>query len=173
MFKNIKFDKHLDQAIEQLQKGVFLTTKVKNKVNTMTISWGSIGVIWNKPMFIVYVRYTRDTYQMLEEANEFTISIPIKRGLKDELIFCGTKSGRDYDKIKECGFTLVKGITVDTPIISECDLHYECKIVYKQAMESGIIPEDVKTRFYSKNNYHMIYYGEITNTYIKKEKNDE
>ncbi|MFK5883850.1 MAG: flavin reductase family protein [Candidatus Izemoplasma sp.] len=173
MFEEIKYNKYLDKAIEQLAKGAFMTTKVNNKVNTMTISWGSIGIVWNKPTFIAYVRFTRDTYQMIEQADEFTISIPFTDDLKDELIFCGTKSGRDYDKIKECNFSLTEGITSNTPIINECDLHYECKVIYKQTMEPGMVPQVVKDRYYSKNNYHMIYYGEITNTYIKKENNDE
>lgn len=173
MFEDAKYDKYANKVLEQLANGAFMTTKVGNKVNTMTISWGSVGKVWNKETFIAYVRFTRDTYKMVESAKEFTISVPRFGDLKKELIICGTKSGRDIDKIKECSFTLTKGNTIDTPFINQCEIHYECKLMYKQVMEPGMIPEDIKNRFYSKNDFHMIYYGEIQKTHILKEKNYE
>ncbi len=165
---NIEFNEYADKLFEQLQKGVFMTTKKQDKVNTMTISWGGISFIWNKPVFISYVRYTRDTYQMVENTNEFTINIPLNKDLRKELGFCGSKSGRDYDKIKECNFNLHDSRVVNTPILADCEMHYECKVIYKQAMEPGNILNEVKERFYSTNNFHVIYYGEIVDSYIIK-----
>lgn len=168
MLKEISFNEYSKELIEQLPKGAFLTVKSGDKVNTMSIGWGAIGVIWNKPTFTIAVRYSRYTYQLLENATEFTVSIPLKKDMKKELSYCGTKSGRDVDKFKDCNLTAKKGKNVDTPIIEECDLHYECKIVYKQAMEPGLISKEIKDSAYSNGNYHVLYYGEIVGSYIKE-----
>ena len=168
MYKYIRYNELTKEMFEQLEKGAFLTTKVDNKVNTMTIAWGGVSFVWHKPVFIAYVRYSRDTYSMLENGQEFTINVPLSTDLKKELAFCGSKSGRDYDKISECGLSLVEGRTIETPVIKECDLHFECKVVYKQAMEPGLISKEIKDRFYKDNNYHVIYYGEITDSYLIK-----
>ena len=82
---------------------------------------------------------SRYTHSILEETGEFTVSIPMGKNLSKELAFCGTKSGRDYDKFKECNLTPVAAQKIKTPIIKECCLHYECKVVYKQ----DIIPENL------------------------------
>lgn len=167
-YTDLNFYDKATEMTKHLQKGIFMTTKVDNKVNTMTIAWGGINYVWNKPVFVAYVRYTRDTYEMLKNTDEFTINVPITKDMKKELAFCGTKSGRDFDKIKECDLNLIPGRKIKTPIIKECDLHYECKIIYKQAMEPSNIPEDILKRHYSKNDFHVIFYGEILDSYIIK-----
>lgn len=165
-YKDIKYNELSSEMLEQLRKGAFLTTKVDNKVNTMTIAWGGINIVWNKPVFVAYVRYSRDTYNMLENGSEFTINVPLKNDMKKELSYCGTKSGRDIDKIKECNLQVSNARTINTPILSDCELNYECKVIYKQAMEPGMIPDEVKNKYYSTNDYHVIYYGEILDSYI-------
>jgi len=168
MFRDVKYTEYTGEMLKQLEKGAFLTVKTEDEINTMTIGWGTIGYIWNKPIFMVLVRYSRYTYQMMERAKEFTVSIPLKRDMKRELGICGTKSKRDIDKFKECNLTPVKGRVLDTPIIDECDLHYECKVVYQQAMEPALLNKDIKDAKYSNNDYHIIYYGEIVDSYIKE-----
>jgi len=171
--KVIDYKKRMEEAFEQLQKGAFLTTKHKGKVNTMTIAWGGVSFVWYKPVFIAYVRYSRDTYQMLENHQEFTVSIPLSKDMKKELAYAGTKSGRDTNKIEDLGLNLRKGQKVSVPIIRDCDLHYECKVVYKQAMEPGNIPDDVKSTYYKSNDYHVIYYGEIYANYETQEEDKD
>lgn len=168
MYKKIKYNEYSKEMLEQLPKGAFLTVKSKDKLNTMTIGWGNIGYIWNKPIFIVAIRYSRYTYEMIENSNEFTVSVPLKVDMKNELSVCGTKSGREIDKFKELNLTTREGNKVKTPIIDECDLHYECKIVYKQAMEPGLLDQDIKDLKYKENDYHVLYYGEIVDSYIEK-----
>ena len=168
MYKDISFEDYSQEFIKQLPKGVFLNVKGKETINTMTIGWGNIGVIWGKPVMTILVRYSRYTYKLLEESNEFTVSVPLNGQLKKELGFCGTKSGMDYDKFKECHLTAVKGKEVDAPIIDECDLHFECKVVHKQAMEPALLDENIHENYYSNHDYHVIYYGEIVASYIKQ-----
>jgi flavin reductase (DIM6/NTAB) family NADH-FMN oxidoreductase RutF len=167
-YKDIDFQELSSEILEQLKKGVFMTTKVEDKVNTMTIAWGGINFVWYRPIFVAYVRYTRDTYEMLKGTKEFTINVPLTKDMKQELAYCGTKSGRDVDKIKECGFHILPGRKVKTPIITECDIHLECRVIYQQAMEPTNITDDISKRYYANNNFHVIFYGEIVDSYLLK-----
>ena len=105
---------------------------------------------------------------MLEESDEFAVNIPLNKDLRKELGFCGTKSGRNHDKIKEANLKLLDSRKVSTPILADCDLHYECKVIYKQAMEPNSIPDTIKNRYYSSNDFHVVYYGEIIDSYLLK-----
>ncbi len=158
----VKYNKYLDETMEQLAgDGIFLTVKNEKEVNTMTIGWGFVGVMWNKPVFIAAVRYSRHTYKILEDTDEFTVSIPLEGQMKDELIKCGTKSGRDYDKFEEFNIETDKSLKLKTPILKDCDLHYECKIIYRQTLEAELIKnEDIKSK-YKDHDYHVMIYGEI------------
>lgn len=160
------FTKNLEKNMEFLhKKGAFLTTKVADETNTMTISWGSIGFIWGKPMFTALIRKSRHTYGLIEKAGEFTVSIPLNDNMKKELALCGTKSGRDMDKIKESNLQLEEGKTVSTPVVKGCGVHFECKVVYKQPMSPNLLDESVDKSSYESKDYHTIYFGEIVDCY--------
>jgi flavin reductase (DIM6/NTAB) family NADH-FMN oxidoreductase RutF len=155
------------KIIEQLPKGVFLTVKEGDNVNTMTIGWGTMGVIWGKPVFIVLVRYSRYTYELIEKADSFTVSVPLGGKLADELVQCGKKSGRDVNKFKEFKLTPKDTGAVDSPIIEECDISVNCKIIYKQPLDPEMIPDEVKAQYYRDGDYHVMYFGEIVKTLVK------
>lgn len=164
--KEIKFNEYSTELMNQLSKGAFLTVKNGEKINTMTIGWGNLGVIWMKPVFTVLVRFSRYTYELIQDAGEFTVSVPLNNNLAKTLAFCGTRSGRDYDKFKECGLTLRDGVKVDTPVIEDCELHYECKVIYKQVMEPAALDKEIRNAKYSNNDYHVMFYGEIVSSYL-------
>jgi len=154
----------LDKGMENLSsKGAFLT--VKNKadiVNTMTISWGFVGFMWTKPHFITVVRPQRYTKEVLDNsADSFTISIPFDGKFKEELAICGTKSGKDINKAEIVTFSAAR--TVESPIVKDCDLYYECKINFTQQLEGSLMPPFVQ-QFYEKD-YHHVYFGEILECY--------
>lgn len=168
MKEDVKYNDYLKDALEQLPKGAFLTVKDGERLNTMTIGWGTIGITWQKPVFMVMVRHSRHTYNLLENAKEFTVSIPIKKDLKKALAFCGTKSGREFDKFKECNLTAEPGKVVSTPVIGECELHYECKVIYQQTMEPALLETKTRKLAYAKGDFHVMYYGEIVACYLKE-----
>ena len=155
-----------------MRKGILLTTKVGEQVNTMTIGWGKIGIEWNRPIFIAYVRETRYTKQMLEDSGEFTVNVPYGEVDNKILSYCGTKSGRDTDKISDMGLTLVASDIVNVPGIQELPLTLECKVIYKQKQDLDSMPGSVIKRFYPVmdesgfQDYHIAYYGEIVNAYL-------
>lgn len=155
-----------------MKKGILLTTKSGDKVNTMTIGWGKIGIEWNRPVFIAYVRETRYTKSMLENAGEFTVNIPYGQLDSNILGYCGKKSGRDTDKIADLGLTLVESDVVSVPGIKELPLTLECRVIYKQAQDLNMLPDEILQRFYPVmdaegfRDYHIAYYGEIVNAYL-------
>ena len=95
---------------------------------------GNVGYVWGKPIFTVFVRKSRHTHHIIEQSGEFTVSIPMKDNLKNALAICGSKSGRDLDKFKEANIYPVKGKIVSTPVIADCGMYFECKVIYKQDM---------------------------------------
>ena len=165
--KAIAFNEQSQAFIEQLQKGAFLTVKNKDQINTMTIAWGNIGYMWNRPILTVMVRYSRHTYEMIDASHEFTVSVPLHGNMNQALGFCGTKSGRDLDKFEACGLKLLDSPDTEAPFIEGCGLHFACKVVYKQAMEPGLLIDQIKGEKYSQQDYHVLYYGEIKGTYIE------
>lgn len=159
------------QICEAMKKGILLTTKAGEQINTMTIGWGHIGIEWGKPIFVAYVRESRYTKEMLEKNGEFTVNVPNGTVDSKAIGFCGSKSGRDIDKIKELGLTPEEPMSVSVPGIKEFPLTLECKVIYKQKQDLSAIPEDLIQRYYPAGeagfrDYHIAYYGEILNAYL-------
>ena len=88
-------------VMKQLPEGAFLTVAARRQTNVMTIGWALAGILWGKPVLMVAVRNSRHTFGLIEEADNFTVSVPTK-DMKKELELCGTISGRAADKFKEC-----------------------------------------------------------------------
>ncbi len=148
-----------------LRKGAFLTTKDGDRVNTMTISWGNVGIEWNNDVFIAMVRDSRFTKIALDKTGEFTVTVPLDDSMKKALAFCGSKSGRDYDKIKECGLELADGKTVDVPVIKCKSVVFECRVMYAQRMDENCMSPEFKKMFYDSGDVHTLYHGEILAVY--------
>ncbi|MGE5379470.1 MAG: flavin reductase family protein [Methylocystaceae bacterium] len=159
-------DLKMSQFLEQLPKGAFLTVQDRQgRVNTMTIGWGATGIVWSKPALMVMVRKSRYTYQLINDADSFTISLPLNGQLKKELGLCGTKSGRDYDKFKEFGLTVSPGRETTSPVVAGCDLYCECRLLYQQSMDLQQLNGAVRDKWYADQDYHTMYYGEIVAFY--------
>lgn len=158
-----------DVLTKQLPKGCFLTVKNGEDINTMIIGWATEGVVWGKDVLTVMVRFSRHTYDLIKDSDSFSVSIPKFDSMKKEIGFCGTKSGAEFDKFKKANLTLKDSRRIDSPVINECEVFYECKIIYKQAMEPmGIIDDEgINQRYYNNNDFHVIFYGEIMDFYSK------
>ncbi|MDZ7672545.1 MAG: flavin reductase family protein [Halanaerobiales bacterium] len=125
--EKIKFSDHQNEVMEGIKVGAFLTVKDEDKLNTMTIGWGNVGVVWGLPIFTVLVRHSRYTHELIENTDQFTVSVPFEDKMKRETDYCGTKSGRDVNKFEELNLELIDGIKLDTPFIKGNDVHYECE----------------------------------------------
>ena len=176
MKKEIEVFEYSNEIMKALQTGVLLTTKADDKVNSMTISWGTLGIEWSKSIFTVFVRENRFTKHQLDKKPEFTVNIPYGSFDKKILGICGTKSGRTVDKIKELNLTLETPNKISVPAIKELPLTLECKIIYKQKQAEHEITEENKKTFYPQDvdslfhgankDFHTAYYGEIVSAYI-------
>jgi len=162
---SVAYNEYAAKTLEILSKGAFLTAASGNQCNTMTIGWGNIGFIWQKPIFTVMVRPSRFTFELLEKSKEFTVSVPFT-DKKQALNICGTKSGRDIDKFKAAGLVTNPSKKINTPVIADCGLHYECKVVYQQVMIPEQLNPDYQTAYYANGDYHTLYFGEIVATYM-------
>ena len=161
------------QILEQTGKGILLTTKANGQVNTMTIGWGTLGIEWGKPIYTVFVRQSRHTKALLDKNGEFTVNIPVDAIDKNILSICGTKSGRDMDKIAQLGLTLEDPETISVPGIKELPLTLECKVIYKQDQVLDAVEDSCRSRYYApgtanEDDYHTAYYGLVTAAYIIK-----
>ncbi len=152
-----------EDVMDKVKKGVFLTVKTGDRLNTMTIGWATVGLCWKRPVFMVAVRDSRHTFTIIEDAADFTVSIPAA-DMHKEIMYCGTKSGRDKDKFKQCGLSVADGRTVTSPIIDVPGLHFECRIVYKSAMDPANMTPDFES-IYPAKDYHTLYFGEISACY--------
>ena len=175
MKREINVLNHATEIIQGLEGGVLLTTKADDKVNSMAIAWGMLGVEWCKPVFITFVREGRFTRTQLDKNAEFTVNIPYGAYDKNILTFCGTKSGRTTDKIKELGLTLEAPLVVSVPGIKELPLTLECKVIYKQKQDlqsiapenQAFYPQNVDSSFPGANkDVAIAYYGEIVRAYF-------
>ncbi|HEX3019203.1 MAG TPA: flavin reductase family protein [Chitinispirillaceae bacterium] len=160
---NVDYMAVADKAMAQIRKGAFLTVQSGDALNVMTIGWASIGFLWGRPMFTIMVRNSRYTYRIIEKSSEFTVSIPMTDMAK-QLEYCGINSGKSQDKFKECALEIFPGQKVRTPVLSIPGIHFECKIIYKSAINSDDLIDSYKN-LYPKRDYHTIYYGEIAYCY--------
>lgn len=176
MKRKIEVFDYANEILKGVSTGVLLTTKVGDKVNSMTISWGTLGIEWNRTIFTTFVRENRFTKGLLDQNQEFTISVPYGSFDKKILGVCGTQSGRDVDKIAALGLTLVEPDQTSVPGILQLPLTLECRVVYKQRQDltaiaekdrASFYPQDVDGSFHGANrDAHTAYYGEIVSAYI-------
>ena len=137
----------------------------KTAFNTMTVSWGGAGIMWNKPVTFTFIRPQRYTYDFTEKNSFFTMSF-FDEKYRAALRFCGTKSGRDVDKVAETGLT--PAFTEDgVPYFEEAKLVLVCKKLYAQQLCSENVVEDFVYGQYSGDDYHKMYISEIVKVLSK------
>jgi flavin reductase (DIM6/NTAB) family NADH-FMN oxidoreductase RutF len=132
----------------------------RGRPNAMTIGWGSVGIYWTKPVFVVPVRKSRYTYGCIGKTEDFTVNV-LPRRLTDAAAFCGTVSGRDHDKLAEAGLTAAPSLAVKSPIIEECVIHYECKVVHANDLAPKVLAARMRRSMYPRGDYHRFFFGEI------------
>ena len=133
--------------------------------NTMTASWGAMGVLWSKKVCFCFIRPDRHTRSFVEKSDKFTLSF-FNDDYRGALNLCGSRSGRDTDKAKEAGITPVKSPS-GSVYFGEARLVIECKKIYFQDFDPANFVDAGIQGNYPKNDYHRMYVGEIIGCYIK------
>ena len=160
-------------VFELIDNKWFLVTAKKyksdNKINTMTASWGFMGIMWGRPMANCVIRPVRYTYEFMEEADFYTLSF-FSGEYRKALNILGTKSGRDGDKIKESGLTPteVEGFDGRAVTFAEAETTMTCKKLYYQDIDPDNFADEAIDGNYPNKDYHRVYWGEIVNCVVKK-----
>jgi len=172
---NPHFQEYFAETIRKLEDPglLIVSTNKQGKNNVMTIGWGLIGVFWGKLVFTVSISSSSYTRELIEDTGEFTVNVPAE-SMNNIVQHCGEVSGREHDKFSECKLTLLKSRFVRAPIIEQCKLHYECRVVQRTDIIPKIVPvrflirvmiAKVKEVFHRKGNYLSLYFGEILAVY--------
>lgn len=148
-------------------QNALLTAGDRETCNTMTIGWCQLGRVWNLPVCTVYVRPERYTYEFMESYDYFTVSV-LPQEAKKIMALCGTKSGRDVDKVRECGLTLCYGAG-DAPFFDEAEWVLVCKKAYVQALDAAcVLDARIHGSYGAKGNWHRAYIGVVVEAYQQK-----
>ena len=165
--KEIKPTEIKENAVELFdRKWALVTAGVPGDVNTMTISWGSLGELWNKPVVTVYVSSSRYTHEHMEKNDHFTVAF-FPDECRSALQYLGSHSGRDGDKIKESGLTL-EWLESGLPSFKEADMIIECRKIYGAPFNPQGFG-DVPTQTYASGRMgiHSQYVGEIEHVWVR------
>jgi flavin reductase (DIM6/NTAB) family NADH-FMN oxidoreductase RutF len=138
---------------------MLVTAGNAEKCNTMTASWGGLGVLWHKPVSTIYIRPSRYTLEFLDKESHYSLCV-FDESHRQALNYCGSHSGRDGDKIKAAGLTPV--FTEKAPYFNEAKLVFICRKLYKQTMEPEcFIDSSLDAANYPNKDYHKVFIGEI------------
>lgn len=139
----------------------------REKCNTMTVSWGGVGVFWNKNVATIYIRPQRYTKEFIDQKDTFSISV-LPDSMREALQYCGKVSGRDLngDKFEQAG--IHKAFDQDTPYVEEAEMVFICR----KLCEGDIDPDTFLDRKndeinYPNKDYHRYYIAEIEKVYVK------
>ena len=161
MFTEVSIDSLAMNPFTKIGKQWMLVTSGSmDSWNTMTASWGGLGVIWHKNVSYVFVRYSRYTYEFMEKNSTFSLSF-FPEKYREALSFCGSNSGRNVNKSSETGLDPFAS-SESTVSFNQAELILVCEKLYA----GGIKPEDfidssVNDNYKTKD-YHKMYIGEIT-----------
>ena len=144
---------------------MLITAGDTDSFNTMTASWGGVGVLWNRTVCFVFIRHSRYTKEFVEREGRLTLSFFDKK-YRDALNFCGKVSGRDVDKAKECGLTPIE--FNDSVAFEEARIVITARLSYAQDMtEDCFIDEGFLSNYYKDGDFHRMYVCEIEDIAVK------
>lgn len=158
--KEIKHELFEENVFNMIGKDWLLFTAQKDgEVNTMTASWGGLGIMWNKKVAYIFIRPQRYTREFVDSADKLSISV-LPDSFRKDLVYLGTASGRDEDKISKTNLTLTSYEGV--PGFEESRLTLICKKLFAQRLtEDSFIEKDIIDKWYPEKDYHIMYVVEI------------
>ena len=149
------------------QRWALLTVAEGEGCNPMTVSWGGVGILWNKPVATVYVRPQRYTRGLIDGEQYFSLTF-LPEEKHQVAVFCGAKSGREVNKVKECGLTVLRD--EPAPYFAEGELTLICRKLYQQDLAGDcFVDGELEEKNYPGKDYHRMYVGEIV-AVLEKEK---
>ena len=165
-YKKIAPDKIPGNIVKMLSEDwMLITAGDKDKFNMMTASWGGLGFLYEKPVAFCFINPTRYTYQLMENKDTYTLTF-YTEAYRDALKYCGSKSGKDTDKVKGSGLT-----PITTPggskAFSQAWLIIECRKMVAQSLQAESISDKSLKENWTGKQMHKMYIGEIINVWVK------
>lgn len=159
-FREIKTDELNENVFNMIgKKWMLVTAENEGKVNSMTASWGGLGIMWGKPVAFVFIRPQRYTKTFIDNSDKMSLSF-YNEEYRKMLNYMGTVSGRDEDKIEKSGLTTVFDNNV--PYFEEANMVIEVRKMYSQDMkEECVLEKEICEKWYSAKDYHTMYVCEI------------
>ena len=155
-----------ENALKLIGKDYMLiTTPDGEGANAMTASWGCMGVLWNKPVAVCFIRPQRYSFGLAEQSERFSLAF-FGNERRDAMMICGRQSGRDIDKMAACGFSLseVDGV----PAISDASLLLVCRKLYVDDLKEDRFIDKSLLDNYKAGDYHRVYVLEIEKTLVRQ-----
>lgn len=144
------------------EEWMLLTAGNQEAHNTMTVSWGGVGVLWQKNVVYAFVRPQRYTMEFLEKEDYFSLAT-FPKEYKPALRLCGAKSGRELNKDKATGLTV--SFEEPAPYYKESNMVFICKKLYKQRLNPDcFLSKSIEAEFYPQKDHHYVFVGEIVTT---------
>jgi flavin reductase (DIM6/NTAB) family NADH-FMN oxidoreductase RutF len=149
------------------QEWMLITAGHIGHFNTMTASWGTLGILWNKPVAICFIRPHRYTFEFVEKYNYFTLSF-FDAAFKSALDFCGTHSGRDTDKISQTGLKPI-ALSDDCVSFEQARLIFKCRKMYADFIhQENFVVREIIAKNYPRQDFHRFFIAEITQCFFRK-----
>ena len=145
---------------------MLVTAGDESSFNTMTASWGAVGNLWNRPVAIIFIRPERYTHEFLENGGRVSLSFFVEQ-YRDALKLCGSRSGRDCDKVAEAGLT-AQALDNGTMVFDQARLTLDCRQLFRTEMtEADFIDKSLLEKWYgAKGGMHTVYVLDIENVYV-------
>ena len=138
---------------------MLVTAEHDGKVNTMTASWGGLGVMWGRNVVYIALRPNRYTKEFIDATETFSLAF-FNRAYRKSLSYLGSVSGRDEPKVEKSGLTVLHA--GDTPYFEEANLVLVCRKIYHQVYDpAGFVDPTIEDN-YTNQDYHTFYIAEVT-----------
>lgn len=143
--------------------GVFVTCGIK-KSNVMTTHWGCMGALWNREVFLLPVRGSKLSYEIIRENGSFAISVPMK-DMRNEIALCDHISGYFVNKFEELHLHPKRARKIDAYVLGECGLIVECRVAAAVDLTKDAVTPELNSEMYSFKDYHTLFIGEVVDAY--------
>lgn len=167
MWKELSYEEWQGNVFTKIGKDwMLISAQKEGRVNAMTASWGSMGILWNKPVVMIFVRPQRFTKTLIDASDHFALSFYEEKDRK-MLAYMGKASGKDEDKINHCGLHVIQD---HAPYFAEAKEVIICRKLYSQELDpEGFYDAAIDHANYPNKDYHILYVGEIEKLLVKEE----
>ena len=165
LFNTVSAESLKDNFFSRLDRDwMLITAGTMAHFNTMTASWGTLGILWNKPVAICFIRPQRFTFQFAEKHAFYTLSF-LEEQYRDILDFCGSHSGKDTDKVSQTGLKPVE-LGAESITFEQARLVIECRKLYADFIKpENFLVREIMEKNYPGKDFHRFFIGEIVNCY--------